>query len=104
MSSYNMLEKVTTRWEVKNLALSLTVHGACACVWRVLIQETGTWDRIFSHKCIVKEPRTGGKEGESIITDLPWLMVCWIIAFDEAMRTFYDEVAEAEQSDGTWVH
>ncbi len=31
-------------------------------MWFVL-QETGTWDKISSHKHIVSEPRSGGKEG-----------------------------------------
>ena len=113
MSSYNMLEKLSTRWQVPTgsggekelrvvmLIVCLLCLFVCVCVH---VQETGMWGMISSRKEIVSEPRTGGKEGNVrnvFSSSRNASLSCSV--FDEAMVTFYQEVAEAEvlSADGT---
>lgn len=64
----------------------------------VCVKETGVWSRISSQKEIVSEPRTGGKEGNvrSLSSRPEHFILLSGVVFDEAMVTFYQEVAEAE--------
>ena len=48
-------------WQHQSTKLSPLGFFMLLSLW----QETGTYDRISCHKCVVIEPRAGGKESES---------------------------------------
>ena len=63
------------------------------------MQETGVWGQVICHKSIVCEPRIGGKEGADRCRFAGFCGLFFdgcFAAFEEVMRCFYQEIAEAE--------